>query len=631
LRERLEQAGHEVWTFNRGRAANAGPRDLHGGYDRLAELVRPLGACDALINYAIVKHGSAEDNLRLADQVIAAARALEVRRLIHISSISVLPAVCGTVDEQTAVVTHRWKGVYSKVKVAVEQHFEATVRERMLLVVRPGFILGAGLADSLSGIGRRLPSGHMLGLGNRRSIIPLVSRAHCNDALCRMVDAPLTGQHHRFMLVAPDAPDRAAYVGFHCQALGRGWRALHFPAWLWRLGLMLGSVPLSALKRRHERLVKLFEHNLNVRQYDCAQTSRALGVDFRFDWQAALREVTGVGPAVTWPTSPDAPVPARAGQVHYFGLGRIVLQKHLPGLARNQFTGALSWTDPARREPPAGRVQFAPQPGVPANATHAVITAPWRVRKEIYAQLPAGVRDVLIEKPFAVSAAQFAEHRQLLGDRRAYVVHNYRLKPNVLAFRKFLAERPAGRLRWVKLHYETPSPWHEQAAWMRDEWRNRILVTDYAIHYLDLAWSLFAGPMMIGRCDTQRNARGELASVSADLRFPEGACSLFLRQGAHQRQCLIEFVFENYTAHLRFYPDIFQPILGGHTGLDDARLAGRELFATAQKVGEKLGLLAPDRSHDLILGSFTGTGDAAALREFSLEALTPFADAAYRE
>ncbi|NDF00296.1 MAG: NAD-dependent epimerase/dehydratase family protein [Verrucomicrobia bacterium] len=611
---------------------------MAGRYDQLAETLRPAGSCDVLINYSIVKHGSVEENLRLADQVIAAARALEVRRLIHISSISVLPAVSGTVDEQTPVVVHRWKGVYSKVKVAVEQHFEAVVQERMLLVVRPGFILGAGLADSLSGIGRRLPTGQMLGLGNRRSIIPLVSRAHCNEALARMVDAPLTGNHHRFMMVAPDAPDRAAYVGFHCHALGRGTRALHCPAWLWRLGLGLVSIPLSLLRRRHERLVKLFEHNLNVRQYDCAQTSRALGVDFRFDWQAALREVAGVGPSTGWPAANETVPPTQPGQVHYVGLGRIVQQKHLPGLARNGFTGTLSWTDPARTTPPAASVALSPQSGWPAAASHVVITAPCQAREAVYASLPPSVQEVLIEKPFATSAVQLARHRELLGARRAYVMHNYRLKPNVLAFRRYLGERPAGALRWVTLHYETPSPWHEQVAWMRAEWRHRILVTDYAIHYLDLAWSLFDGPMVIQRCQTRRNARGELASVAADVAFPGGACSLFLRQGAHQRQCLIEFVFENYTAQLRFYPDMFQPVLGGHTGLDDARLALRSLMATAHKVGEKLGWRAHDRSHDQILGAFTGTAEPAALGEFSLPALMPFyerltrfADEVYRE
>lgn len=639
LVERLNRAGHEVWTFNRSRLANAGPRDLHGPYARLTEITQAAGRCDVLVNYAIAKFGGVEENLALADHVIAAARDRDVSRIIHVSSISVLPAVSGTVDEATPAVAHRWKGEYSKVKVAVERRFEEAVRDRLLLVVRPGFILGLGLADSLPGIARLLPTGHLLGLGSRRSIIPLVTREHVNEAVCRLTELPDAKAGERFMLVSPDAPTRADYLSFHCRELGRGWIPIHFPAWLWRVGLTGGSVALTLLKRRPARLVKLFEHNLNVRHYDCAQTMRRLGLDFRFDWHAALRDLAEVGASPHWLAPASGGVmPARAVRLHYVGLGRIVQQRHLPGLARNGFAGRISWTDPALTAPPAAAVKLEQSPQLPPDATHAVVTAPWMFRESIYQQLPPSVADVLVEKPFAVSRSQLDAHERLLTGRRVFAVHNYRLKPNVLAFRRFLAERPSGALRRVTLHFDTPSPYHERAAWLRDEWRNRVLLTDYAIHFLDLAWLLFDGPMTIRHCERTRNARGELARLSAEVSFPAGECGIFVRQGAHQRQCILRYVFDNYSAELRFYPDVFQPILGGHSLVDDARLFGRGLASTAGKVLEKLRWRTQDRSHDLILGAFTGTGNPAALAEFSLAALRPFyerltllADEVYRE
>ncbi|MEN9573292.1 MAG: hypothetical protein RL514_1147 [Verrucomicrobiota bacterium] len=639
LAARLTRAGHEVWTFNRSRLATAGPRDLHGSYERAVELSAAVGRCDALINYAIAKFGGIEENLALADQVIAVARAREVSRVIHVSSISVLPAVSGPVDETTPAVAHRWKGEYSKVKVAVERRFEEVVRDRLLLVVRPGFIIGPGLADSLPGIARLLPTGHLMGLGNRHSIIPLVAREHVHEAVCRLVQLAEARAGERFMLVSPDAPTRAEYLAVHCRELGRGQRPLHFPAWLWRVGLAGGSVALTLLKRRPARLVKLFEHNLNVRTYDCTQTKRRLGLDFRFDWPAALREVAESGASARWPVPvPGGVLPARAQTLHYVGLGRIVQQKHLPGLARNGFTGRVSWTDPALTAPPAAPVTLAPQPGFASDATHAVITAPSLVREGIYRSLPATAADVLVEKPFAVSRAMLDAHQTLLAGRRVFVVHNYRLKPNVLAFRRFLAERPPGALRRVTLHFDTPSPHHERAAWQREEWRNRILLTDYAIHYLDLAWLLFDGPMTIRHCERARNARGELARLAAEVTFPTGVCSLFIRQGAHQRQCSLRYVFDHYAVELRFYPDVFEPLLGGQNPLDDLRLFADSMVSTAGKVMEKLRLRTQDHSHDLLLGAFTGTGDASALAEFSLPALRSFyerltllADEAYRE
>src|SRR5690349_9275501 len=119
LTELLRKTGHEVWTFNRSSPKRATARDLCGSYDQLAQVTAPIGPCDALINYAIVKHGTETENLRLTDQIIAAARSLGVARFIHISSISVLPALHGAVDEETPSVAHRWKGVYSRIKVAV--------------------------------------------------------------------------------------------------------------------------------------------------------------------------------------------------------------------------------------------------------------------------------------------------------------------------------------------------------------------------------------------------------------------------------------------------------------------------------------------------------------------------------
>ena len=639
LVDRLNLAGHEVWTFNRSRLPQAGSRDLHGSYTKLTELTAAVGPCDVLINYAIAKFGGVAENLALADQVIAAARARDVHRLIHVSSISVLPAATGVVNEATAAVAHRWKGEYSKVKVAVELRFEEQVRDRVLLVVRPGFILGPGLADSLPGIARLLPTGDLMGLGHRHTIIPLVARDHVNEAITRLVTLADARSGERFMLLAPDAPTRVEYLDFHCRELGRGLRTLHLPAWLWRLGLTGGSVALTLLKRRQTRLVKLFEHNINVRSYDARTTTNRLALDCRFDWRAALREVAESGASPRWPGSNgDAIKPARPQQLHYAGLGRIVQQKHLPGLARNGFAGRVTWTDPALTAPPAAPVALGAQPGLPTDATHVVVTAPWLFREGVYQQLPASAVDILVEKPFAVSRAMLDEHARLVAGRRVFVVHNYRLKPNVLAFRRFLAERPPGALRRVTLHFDTPSPYHERAAWLRDEWRNRVLLTDYAIHYLDLAWLLFDGPMTLRHCQRERNVRGELARLSAELSFPGGDCGVFIRQGAHQRSCVLRYTFDHYVAELRFFPDIFQPIIGGQTVVDDARLCARGFVSTAGKVLEKLRLRTQDYSHDLILGAFTGTGDSAAIAEFALPALRPFyerlthlADEVYRD
>ncbi len=642
LPEKLGAAGHEVWTFNRSAPADAGPRDLCGPYASLQQACAPMAGCDVLVNYAIVKNGTIEDNITLTNTVMAAARSLGVKRFVHISSISVLPSVEGTVNEESPAVEARWKGVYSRVKAAVEKHVIEQWKDGVLDIVRPGFILAPGLVDSMVGTGLKLPTGQVLGLGSKRTVIMLIHRDTVNEALARIIGAPLeaAGTRRSFMLVAPNAPRREEYLNFQCRELGRGWTTLHFPPWLWRLGLAAGSLPLSLLKRRQFRLVTLFEHNLNVREYDCTQTQQALGLDMSFDWQAALRELVRVQPPPAWPAGDAEAWPAATTQsLAYFGMGRIVKQKHLPGLARNGFQGRISWSDPGLSETPRHKgLAIAPAPGIAADATHAVITAPWIARAKIFDALPGSITHVLLEKPFAVSGAMLQDFKSRLQGRHAAVLHNYRFKPNVMRLREHLQRHPSGALRGVSLHYETPSPANEQSSWMKQELKHRILLTDYSMHYLDLAWLFCEGPMNVHRCGITTNDRVELETLSAALSFNNVPCDILIRSGGHQRHCLITHHFQNYSTQLRFFPDVFVPVTGGHGMVDDARLAVGGIVSTGQKILEKLGVRVADRSHDQVLAAFTGQGDPALMNELSVAALTPFyerltqlADLAYPE
>ena len=638
LGERLARDGHEVWTFDRNLPNGGNERALAGPYEKAATTVAQLGQCDALINFAIAKFGPIEENQKLLGEVIDAATAVNAQRFIHISSVSVLPSDQRVVDETAKAVNHPWKGSYSRVKADAEHVLLQRWTSSPLFIVRPGFILAEGLVDSIVGIGMPLPTGQILGLGNARTVIPLVARSAMHEAIAKLVALPWQGVSIRtFMLVSPDAPTRREYLDYHCVELGRGTRTVHFPPFIWKWGLAAASLPLSLLKRRQFRLAKLFQHNIIVRQYDGRTTSELLGVDFSFDWRRRLREMYRVSPALddraTGSAISKLPV---AASVLYFGFGRIVTQKHLGALRRIGFTGKVLVRDPAisQVQTEGLSVEIAPEPLT--GQTHAVITTPWSVRAGILAQLPETVRYILFEKPFAVSQEHLTEMRRLGVNRAMYVLHNYRLKKNVDALRRFRSRYTSGRLRHVMLRYETPSPFIEKSAWMRQEKKHRILVTDYALHFLDLAWMFFAGPMKIVQLKVEENARGELESVMAHVSFDEGDCTLLIRQGGHRRESHIHYAFQNYDAHLRFFPDVFGATFGSHSAFDDLRLAVKTIVPTTEKIADKLGLTIADRSHDPILAGFLGLPAGRAMDEFSLQRLLPFyerlthlADAAY--
>ena len=638
LSEHLATAGHEVWTFDRNPLRIRNARSMSGPYAQASQTVAQIGQCDAVINFAIAKFGAIEENRVLLDQVIDAATAVNAQRFIHISSVSVLPSDQARVDETSQAVNHPWKGSYSRVKADAENILSARWTSSPLLMLRPGFILAEGLVDAIVGIGIPLPTGQILGLGNRRTIVPLVSREAVHDAIAQLVKWPLNDLRQRnFMLVAPDAPTRQEYLDYHCSEMGRGSRTVHLPAQVWKWGLAGASIPLSLLKLRRFRLAKLFQHNIKIRQYDCVATRETLKMDLQFDWRERLRDMYRIEARPLVEKKDVTVLLPKAEKVVYFGLGRIVKQKHLGALHRTGFSGTIFVRDPAITAlPRAEGFSLEMAPDSLEGLTHAVISTPWTARGDILRQLPETVQHVLIEKPFAVSRNHLSEMKRLTQNRSVYVVHNYRLKENVSALRRFKQRHVSGKLRHVMLRYETPSPFIEKSAWLREEKMNRILVTDYSLHFLDAAWMFFDGPMKILRLKVEDNARGELESVMAHVSFEEGDCTLLIRQGGHRREAHVHYAFQNYDAHLRFFPDVFVPTFGGHSAFDDLRLAARSIRPTVVKIADKLGLTTADRSHDTILAGFCGLGDPALMEEFSAERLLPFyerltelADAAY--
>ena len=90
----------------------------------------------------------AEFKLPPANLVMNAARRLGVKRFIHISSISVLPSITGTLNEDALAVEAQWKGIYSRVKAAVDQDGQQQGRSADRLPSMAGAALDHDIARS---------------------------------------------------------------------------------------------------------------------------------------------------------------------------------------------------------------------------------------------------------------------------------------------------------------------------------------------------------------------------------------------------------------------------------------------------------------------------------------------------
>ncbi len=632
LTELLRNSGHEVWSFNRRPERALGERGLGGSIANITDYASQLQECDVAVNYLLLKDASIEENLRFLQVLNQLLVAIKCRRFIHISSVSVLaPSTKRVSEKDDPPSDFRQKGPYARLKIATERWVTQHVTHCEIVLVRPGFVVAPGLPDPIIGIGKLLPTQKILCLGHRKSIIPIVSRQILNEGLLRLCTIPLPARRTTAMFTGPDSPTREDYLNYCCAQFGLGRGTLFLRPEVWWLSLGAASLPLTIMKGRWNNLAAKFSHNLKVRRYDSGATEKLLNLDLRVGWKRLLGEALEFqSPNFRLP----APFTTGSGGVHgnvdsgicYLGMGRIALERHIPALRKFKYSALLEWYDPFVGPGPAEKflkLQRRADP-IEFRGSRAVLTTPVGPRMGLLSQIPVSITELLFEKPFAISAFQFSELEAAMGQRTAYVIHNYRFKPNVQWALGYLAHRNPGQIQETRLHFDSPAVDSEKAHWMREERQARTLLIDYAIHFLDLAWLFAEGRAEVRALDVQRNLKGQTMSVRATVKFANHLSQLFLRQGARQRRCQIELVFSNYTVVLRFFPDTVAIHHGEHTFADDFRLGIRGLAGVGRKVAEKLGMCDVEPSHQYVLGSFLGRYPRENITALSLASLKPF-------
>src|SRR5262245_15974217 len=182
LADLLHSSGHEVWSFNRRPERALGERGLGGSIATLMDHAPRLQGCGVVVNYLLLKDASIEENLRFLQVLNQLLAAIKCQRFIHMSSVSVLASAGRCVSEKDDPPNDfRQKGPYARLKIATERWVTENVTHCEIVLVRPGFVVAPGLPDPIVGIGKLLPTQRILGLGHRKSIIPIVSRPILNE------------------------------------------------------------------------------------------------------------------------------------------------------------------------------------------------------------------------------------------------------------------------------------------------------------------------------------------------------------------------------------------------------------------------------------------------------------------
>lgn len=184
----LRGEGYEVEGFSRGPEGRDG-KIVKGDYSVISENNYLCSKYDVVINYAVIKDGTVDDNLQYVRNLIKLCQEKKVKKLIHFSSTMVYGYDIGVVNENTPIekLEETWKKGYGEIKIAVDQ-FLMSVRGSLsfeLVIVRPGYVL----ADNRScPYIKSLPLGLTLIKGNSKSKLPIVKREDIHKALIKIIN-----------------------------------------------------------------------------------------------------------------------------------------------------------------------------------------------------------------------------------------------------------------------------------------------------------------------------------------------------------------------------------------------------------------------------------------------------------
>ena len=638
----LRDAGHEVVCFSRGPVAECSGAAgecgciVTGAVDQVhANPHLTSKTFDAVVNYIMLKDEPIAANLAYLDSLLQLVRDRSVTHLVHISSISSYKGNVRDVTEDAVLETQfEKKGAYGSIKAATEDFVTKKLPGgTKLSIVRPGFILGAGLLNPIVGTAVRYPpSNELLVIGNARSHIPVVSRTQVNEAVRRMIESPPQQQVEAFLLAAPNSPTRLAFLDACCRRLGAGVGVKKFPVPLWHAVGAGAEVAARVIGQAKMQPYAKIAARLPGQRFDASRTAKRLGIDLKLDWEDELaKSLEGQERNFALPYIPHSPPKTRLKSVTIIGFGRIVKQKHLPALRAIGFDGRVNAYDlRGVTDDATGQVVHAIDGAKLEPADLYVVASPGPAHAAALPLLRESTGPVLVEKPLAYSRDEVRQWVDFAAARPhpVLVCHNYRFKSNVARMLALLSQFNPGKLRHVSVHFESPPVGNDSVAWLRNERKARTLLMDYAIHFLDLACMFGQGAWRTDGVRYELNGAGETGLIEGRVVADNYSVAFLLRQGFGPRRARLLFNFQNYSTSLGFFPDTFV----GYVSNDNPWLYKQESResrrATLRKIFDRVLNRDSDQSHAAAFAAASDPTDnpLGFSRAITIERLKPFYD-----
>lgn len=168
---------------------------------------------DVVVNFIIIEDGfSIEKNLEYLKSLVAFCSLHGVKKLVHISTISVYPNTASYINESSHIENDSIKkGIYASMKLECDKYLmQCKDKGFKIVFVRPGYVVTTGEAVRWGGIMLALPMNWGILLGNKKTSLPLINRSIMIEAITLIImnDYPIDS----FLLLENNKGTKYEYI-----------------------------------------------------------------------------------------------------------------------------------------------------------------------------------------------------------------------------------------------------------------------------------------------------------------------------------------------------------------------------------------------------------------------------------
>ena len=184
----MKNMGFVSDTFSRGTESRNGDI-VYGKYINIASNKFLNDNYDIVINFAVLKDDTVENNIRYIKSLLKLCAEKKVKKLIHFSTIMNYDYNLTNVTEDANIETldKTSKKGYAEIKIAVDNYL-LSVKDTLpfeLIMVRPGYVLADNRPCPFI---KPLPCGFAVIKGNKKSKQPIVRREDIHEALIKIIN-----------------------------------------------------------------------------------------------------------------------------------------------------------------------------------------------------------------------------------------------------------------------------------------------------------------------------------------------------------------------------------------------------------------------------------------------------------